>query len=293
MLAPTPPGPPRQIGLIFSSLQKETQTTLMLMSYARAELKNKFELFVMTTLLKGSPFAERLQELVLEHGAKIIYLDPMTYSTQKFVPSYIPFMNKRILYQRDWMRSNPLDLKPGDRVFISDEDIFFRSDVFEVFDEFSTRELFLFSEKTGFTNADGYNEKYMDLTTNVEAVKTHVKARQVYCMGFVAGTVDAVRQLMERLVVSFITQGFPKPVGELLASDQGAFNMLIHTGLLDDLQIQLVDDSLPYVAHLTAQLDRDDLVDFAIRHSVVHQYKWARAVKEWIQQEYGIDATTL
>jgi len=276
---------PREIGLIFSSYKKPKVTKVMLKSFQKHG--GGFELKVMTNLQKENPRAGELERVVNEHGAELVYMDPNSY-TEPYYPPEIPFMNKRILLQRDWLRRNSLNLKDDDRVFISDEDIFFTNSPFGIFGQYPHRSLFIFSEAYNFTNNKGWNFKYIEITTDVKALRDFVKEKQVFCMGFVMGKRLQLQHLMERMITAFMIQGFP-PMRFRRASDQGVLNVLLHTGILDDLEMEAVGDKDPWVAHLTSQLQRKDLMEFALGHAVVHQYKYAIAIVEHIKTVYGID----
>lgn len=276
---------PRDVGLIFSSFKKPKTTMVMLKSFQK--YGEGFELKVMTDLRREISKAKELERLVIEHGAELVYIDSTKY-TQPYYPAEIPFMNKRILLQRDWLRENSLNLKDDDRVFISDEDIFFTNSPFGIFEQYPERSLFIFSEAYNFTNNKGWNFKYIEITTDVKALREFVKEKQVFCMGFVMGKALQLQHLMERMITAFIIQGFP-PMRFRRASDQGVLNVLLHTGILDDLEMEAVGDKDPWVAHLTSQLQRKDLVEFALGHAVVHQYKYALDIVEHIKSIYGID----
>jgi len=276
---------PREVGLIFSSYQKPKVTLVMLKSFQKHG--GGFELRVMTDLTKGSTKADELEQVVNKHGAELVYIDPNAFR-EPYYPREIPFMNKRILLQRDWLRENSLKLKHDDRVFISDEDIFFTNNPFGIFGQYPDRSLFIFSEAYNFTNNRGWNFKYIEVTTDVKALREYVMEKQVYCMGFVMGKALQMQHLMERMITAFIIQGFP-PMRMRRASDQGVLNVLLHTGILDDLEMEAVGDKDPWVAHLTSQLQRNDLVEFALGHAVVHQYKYANKVVKHIKSTYGID----
>jgi len=246
-----------------------------------------FELKVLTNLRKEHPSAKALEAEVVQHGAELVYVDANVYK-EDFYPRFIPFMNKRILLQRDWLRRNPLGLKDDDRVFISDEDILFTNNPFGVFGQYPDRSLFIFSEAYNFTNDHGWNLKYIELTTKVQVLRDFIAPKQVYCMGFVMGKALQLQHLLERMVVAFLIEGFPSQF-DRLASDQGVLNVMVHTGLLDDLETELVGDDDPWVAHLTSQLQHVDLLKFALSHAVIHQYKYANVVVHHVESTYGIN----
>jgi len=136
------------------------------------------------------------------------------------------------------------------------------------------------------------------MSTPSQLVRDHVHSKQVYCIGVTMGTVYAMHQFLERIVTAYLIRGFP--TNELVASitdnekilrnkyiDQGVSNIFIHTGLLDDLGLQLISNEQPWVAHLTSQLGRENLVEFALNRTLVHQYKFSPKVKNWIQKAYG------
>jgi len=287
--------PTRQLGVIFSSYKNPVTTELFLRSWRKY---HNFDVLIMTNLPHSSrardptslAMSQNLQAKAKEYGAKIMFFDEDMYKKTDFLPDYLPFMNKRVLILRDWLRSNGLNLKPDDRMFFADEDLFFTGNPFQVFDDYKNRSLFFFREAEDYTNNSGYNKDYIQLSTDVYEMKNFVEKKQVYCMGFVMGHVREIHNLLERMTTAFFIKGFPAENSKHLASDQGTLNLLIHTGLLDDLRIQLIGDDEPYVCHLTSQLRRRDLLKFALNHTVVHQYKWANAVKAWIEDTYGFDA---
>jgi len=84
------------------------------------------------------------------------------------------------------------------------------------------------------------------------------------------GTVSAIRQFLERVVTAYVIRGFPTKKlawqmtdnSQILINrfiDQGVTNILIHTGRLDDLGLQVIPYEQPWVAHLTSQNRRKNV----------------------------------
>jgi hypothetical protein len=171
--------------------------------------------------------------------------------------------------------------------------------------------LFVFAENTGLTGANGLNAAYTNLTVGGTAMSDNLRAhtlkQQVFCFGFVMGQVEAMAQLVERLAIAMLLRGFPDKANDSKhaecaqklsstirpcpAIDQGAYNVLIHSGALDDLGLQRVPNEEPWVAHLTSQLTPKEAkiphAELMATRAVVHQYKYCWNAKKYIWNRFG------
>jgi len=291
---------PRNIIIVFTSFKRLKVVELMLTTYKKYKNEN-WELYVFTDLRKKAA-DERFNDSVAPAGANLVVVDRNIYKHQKFwehEPRAAGVQNIRMIIWRDWLRENNEEFRPSDRIILTDEDIFFNGNPFGLFDAYPKQSLFFFSEITGFLNKDGWNEYYIKMSTPSLIAQSHVFKQQVYCIGVAMGTVSAIRQFLERVVTAYVIRGFPtkKSVWEMTDNsqilsnrfiDQGVTNILIHTGRLNDLGLELIPNEQPWVAHLTSQTNRENVLEFALNRTIIHQYKYVPKVKEWILNKYGL-----
>jgi len=287
------------IVIVFSSFKNIEVLKLMLDSYQKYS-NGAWELYIFTDK-KEKDAKEALRKRALPFEKNVVAVDKNMYEHQKFWernPKLAGIQNIRMMMWRDWFRENKNGLEPHDRVIVTDEDIFFNGNPFGIFEAYPGKSLFFFGETSEFTNKDGWNKEYVEMSTPSKLVREHVFSGQVYCIGVTIGTVYAVHHFLERVVTAYLIRGFP--TNELVSSitdnpkmlankfiDQGVSNIFIHTGLLDDLGLKLISNEQPWVAHLTSQLGRENLVEFALNRTLVHQYKFAPKMKKWIRDTYG------
>jgi len=287
---------PRNIIIVFSSFKNKNALKLTLTTWKKYKSEN-WDLYIFTDV--KSVKAE-YKNIAKPFGANLVVINLNVYQNQRWWrvdPRTAGIQNTRMIIYRDWLRKNAEGLRPYDRVILTDEDVFFNGNPFGIFDAYPEQSLFLFAEKSGFLNKDGYNKYYIGMSTASVATANHVLEQQLYCAGVAIGTVSAIRQFLEKVVAAYVIKSFP--TDRLAQSitrnhrlnkfiDQGVTNILIHTGRLDDYGLELISNEKPWVAHLASQKTRENILEFALNRTIIHQYKSVPVVKEWIIEKYGL-----
>eukprot|EP00035_Acanthoeca_spectabilis_P025737 m.459657 g.459657 ORF g.459657 m.459657 type:complete len:394 (-) comp21805_c0_seq1:119-1300(-) len=300
----------RNVVVAFSSFKRSTgnATMLMLASFKKASSGRGIggavskggqphdPSFEMVILSNRDPDHERfvaLEEVIKDFpGASAHSIKDMMAQVNEDTPwaQSRHFLNMRPLYMLRWLQENPLNLCPDDGVGVADEDLVYQGDPFDIFDAVPNHALYVFGERTNFTNGMELGKVYIDMATGSNKTREHVKAGQTYCFGFALGEAWAVRELHARVAVGIFVRGFEATDVERHAMDQGMLNVLIHTGGLDDLGLRKVLNEEPWVTHLTSQLSGKKTIPFSElldTRRIVHQYKWANSVKEHYLNQYG------
>eukprot|EP00038_Savillea_parva_P014107 m.10056 g.10056 ORF g.10056 m.10056 type:complete len:406 (-) comp2707_c0_seq1:253-1470(-) len=300
----------RNVIVAFSSFKRSTSngTMLMLESFKRATSGQGIggsvskggsphaPAFELVILSNRDPDHERfvaLQEVIKKYpGVTVLSIANMMSEVQNDTSwaQSKHFLNMRPLYMLRWMKQNPLKLCPNDRIAVSDEDLVYQGDPFDIFEAIPGYSLYLFGEKTNFTNADALNKLYVEIATGSESTRKHVHAGQVFCFGFAVAEAWAMRELHDRLAVLIYTRGYAASDETKAALDQGGLNVLVHTGALDDLGLRKVYNEEPWVTHLTSQIPNPPIPFETLLKTrrVVHQYKWVNYAKKRFQEEYNL-----